>query len=147
MSEQPRLELSAFDFSKVTEFPAGFRELAEKSVTQTKEAYDKMKAAAEDATSALEGTFSTAAKGAADYNRKVLEVARENANATFDYARELLGAKSISDVTELSTTHARKQFETLSRQTKDLMSLAQKLAADTTAPIKTRLNTPFGKMG
>ena len=143
---KPQFPLSIFDFSKATEFPIGFRELAEKSVTQSKEAYDKMKAAAEDATGALEGLFSMAAKGTADYHRKVIEVARANANATFDYARDLLDAKSISDVAELSSAHARKQFEALSQQTKDLATLAQKLAMETTEPFKTRLGATFGKL-
>jgi phasin len=143
---KPNLPLSAFEFGRAVEFPVGFRELTEKSLAQSKEAYDKMKAAAEDATGALEGTFSMAAKGTADYNRKVIEVARANANAAFDYARDLLDAKSISDVADVSSTHARKQFEAFSQQTKDLATLAQKLAVDTAEPIKTRLNATFGKL-
>jgi phasin len=87
-----------------------------------------------------------AAKGTADYNRKVIEVARANANAAFDYARDLLDAKSISDVAEVSSTHARKQFEAFSQQTKDLTTLAQKLAVDAAEPIKTGLNATFGKL-
>ena len=138
--------LSAFEFGKATVFPVSFRELTEKSLAQSREAYDKMKAAAEDATGALEGTFSMAAKGTADYNRKVIEVARANANAAFDYARDLLDAKSISDVAEVSRTHARKQFEAFSQQTKDLATLAQKLAVETAEPIKTRLDATFGKL-
>jgi phasin len=143
---KPNFPLSAFEFGKATEFPGSFRELTEKSLAHSKEAYDRMKAAAEDATGALEGTFSMAAKSTADYNRKVIEVARANANAAFDYARDLLDAKSISDVAEVSSAHARKQFEALSQQTKDLATLAQKLAVETAEPIKTRLNATFGKL-
>jgi len=143
---KPNFQLSAFEFGKAIEFPASFRELTEKSLAHSKEAYDRMKAAAEDATGALEGTFSMAAKSTADYNRKVIEVARANANAAFDYARDLLDAKSISDVAEVSSMHARKQFEALSQQTKDLATLAQKLAVETAEPIKTRLNATFGKL-
>ena len=128
------------------EFPIGLRELAEKSVANGKDVYDKMKAAAEDATGALEGTVSAAAKGTADYNRKVIEVARANANAAFDYARALLDAKSMTDVAELSSTHAHKQFEALSQQTKDLTALAQRLAVETAEPLKSRLNATFGKL-
>jgi phasin len=143
---KPNFPLPAFEFGKAIELPVSFRELTEKSLAHSKEAYEKMKAAAEDATGALEGTFSMAAKGTADYNRKVIEVARANANAAFDYARDLLDAKSISDVAEVSSKHARKQFEALSQQTKDLATLAQKLAGETVEPIKTRLNAPFGKL-
>jgi phasin len=146
MSERSNFPLSAFDFGKPVEFPTGLREFAEKSAAQTKEAYDKMKAVAEEATGALEGTLSIATKGSADYNRKVIEVARANANAAFDYFRDLLDAKSISDVAELSTTHGRKQLEALSQQTKDLTTLVQGLAIEMTEPIKTRLSATFGKL-
>lgn len=145
-SEGTNFPYAAFDFGKAVEFPMGLRELAEKSVAQTKDAYEKLRAAAEDATGALEGTFSIAAKGMADYNRKVIEVARANANAAFDYARDLLDAQSLSDVAQLSTAHARRQFEALSQQTKDLATLAQKLATATTEPTKTRFNATFGKL-
>src|SRR5256714_6391758 len=124
--EMPKFELPNFELPKM-EIPAAFREIAEKSVAQAKETYEKMKAAAEEATDVLEDTYATAAKGATDYNLKVIESARTNANAMFDYARELMGAKSLSDLVELSTAHARKQFEALSEQTKELTALAQKV--------------------
>jgi len=39
-------------------------------------------------------------------------------------------------VVELSTAHARKQFETLSEQGKELATLAQKVATEAAEPIK-----------
>src|SRR5438105_2566194 len=104
--ELPKFDLPKFDLPKL-EVPAAFREIAEKSVAQAKDAYERVKAAAEEATDLLEDTYTTAAKGAADYNLKVIEAARANTNAAFDYARELLDAKSLSDVVELSTAHTR----------------------------------------
>jgi phasin len=118
------------------EAPAAFRDIAEKSLSQAKDNYEKMKSAAEEATSVLEDTYATATKGAADYSLKVIELARENANATFDFAAELLGAKTLSEVVELSTAHARKQFETFSEQGKELAALAQKVATEASEPIK-----------
>ena len=118
------------------EAPAAFRDMAEKSLSQAKDNYEKMKSAAEEATSVLEDTYATASKGAADYSLKVIELARENSNAAFDFAAELLGAKSFSEVVELSTAHARKQFETLSEQGKELATLAQKVATEAAEPIK-----------
>jgi hypothetical protein len=49
----------------------------------------------------------------------------------FDFASELMGAKTFSDFVELSTAHARKQFETLTAQSKELTALAQKVATET----------------
>src|SRR6202023_124443 len=101
MFELPKFDLPKFDLPKL-EVPAAFREIAEKGVAQAKDAYEKVKAATEEATDLIEDTYTTAAKGAADYNLKVIEAARTNTNAAFDYARELLDVKSFSDVIELS---------------------------------------------
>ena len=118
------------------EAPAAFRDMAEKSLSQAKDNYEKMKSAAEEATGVLEDTYATASKGAADYALKMIEMARENSNAAFDFAVELLGAKTFSDFVEISSAHARKQFESMSEQTKELASLAQKVATEAAEPLK-----------
>src|SRR5580658_4897669 len=80
--EMPKFEMPKFDIPKV-EMPAAFREFAERGVAQAKDTYEKMKAAAEEATDVLETTYSTASKGAADYGLKVIEATRVNTNAAF----------------------------------------------------------------
>ena len=42
----------------------------------------------------------------------------------------------LSEVIELSTAHARKQFEALSAQSRELATLAQKVATEAAEPIK-----------
>ena len=140
------LEMPKFDLPKM-EVPAAFREFAEKGLTQVKENYEKMKVAAEEATDVFEDTYATASKGASDYGLKVIENARANANATFDYASELMNVKSVAEVVELSTAHARKQFETLTAQTKELSALAQKVATESTEPMKAGVTKAFKKVG
>jgi phasin len=143
--EMPKFEMPKFDIPKV-EMPAAFREFAERGVAQAKDTYEKMKAAAEEATDVLESTYSTASKGASDYGLKMIETARVNTNAAFDFYGELITAKSLSEVFELSSSHARKQFETLTAQTKELGALAQKVAADTAEPMKSGMNKAFSKV-
>jgi phasin len=145
MLEIPKFEMPKFEMPKF-EVPPAFREIAEKGLAQAKESYEKVKAAAEEATDVLEDTYATAAKGAADYNLKVIEAARTNANALFDHARELIDAKSASEFVELSTAYARKQFEAVTAQTKELATLAQKVATDTAEPIKTGVSKAFQKV-
>src|ERR1700722_5091232 len=118
------------------ETPAAFRDIAEKSLSQAKDNYEKMKSAAEEATGVLEDTYATASKGAADYSRKVIELSRANTNAAFDFAAELLGAKTLAEVIELTTAHTRKQFEAMTEQGKELATLAQKVATEAAEPIK-----------
>ncbi len=143
--EMPKFELPKFEIPNV-EMPAAFREFAERGVAQAKDTYEKMKAAAEEATDVLETTYSTASKGASDYGLKVIEAARTNTNAAFDFAGELLAAKTLSEVIELSSAHARKQFEALTKQGKELGALAQKVATDTAEPIKNGMNRAFNKV-
>src|SRR5262252_2788231 len=142
--EMPKFEIPKFEIPKV-EMPAAFREFAERGVAQAKDTYEKMKAAAEEATDVLESTYSTATKGCSDYGLKVIEVSRANTNAAFDFAGEIMAAKTLSEVVELTSAHARKQFEALTAQSKELSALAQKVATETAEPIKAGVNKAFSK--
>jgi phasin len=143
--ELPKFELPKFELPKL-EVPAAFRDLAEKSVSQAKENYEKMKSAAEEATDLIEETYATASKGASDYGLKCIEVARENTNAGFDFATKLMTVKSLSEAVELSTAHARKQFEAFTTQSKGLAALAQKVTTETVEPVKESVSKVFKKV-
>ena len=143
--ETPMLEMPSFEMPKM-EVPAAFRELAEKSVTQAKDNWEKMKAATEEATDMIETSYSTASKGASDYGLALIDAARANTNATFDFCTKIVTAKSLSEMIELSTSHARKQFEACTAQSKDLTALAQKVCTETVEPIKTGMTTAFSKV-
>ena len=143
--ELPKFELPNFEMPKL-EIPAAFRELAEKSVSHAKETYEKMKSAAEEATDVLEDTYATASKGASDYGLKLIETARANTNATFDFYTELMTVKSVSEFVELSNAHVRKQFEAAAGQARELTALAQKVATETAEPIKDSVSNAFKKV-
>jgi phasin len=143
--ETPMLEMPSFDMPKM-EVPAAFREFAEKSVTQAKDNWEKMKAATEEATDMIETSYSTASKGASDYGMALIDAARANTNAAFDFYSQIMTTKSLSEMIELSTSHARKQFETVTAQSKDLTALAQKVATEAVEPIKSGMTTAFKKV-
>jgi phasin len=121
-----------------------FRATAENSSAQAKEAFEKMSAATAEATALIKNSYSTAVKGAQDYNAKFIEFAQNNTKAAFDFVQKLSGVKSPSDFIELSTDHSRKQFETLTEQTKELAALAQKVALASAEPLKTGVAKEFG---
>ena len=143
--EMPKFEIPKFDMPKM-EVPAAFREFAEKGVAQSKEAYEKMKATAEENTEMLETVYTTASKGATDYGLKTIEIARTNTDAMFNFIEAMFGVKSASEMVELSTAHARAQFETISGQGKELAALAQKVATDTAEPIKAGVGKAMKKV-
>ncbi|MEX0751746.1 MAG: phasin [Xanthobacteraceae bacterium] len=140
-----RFEMPKFDLPK-WEVPTAFREIAEKSVSQAKESYEKMKSVAEGATDVLEETYATATKGGTDYGLKLIDAARVNSNAAFDFFSEFMTVKSLSEAIELSSEHARKQFEQLSEQGRELAAIAQKAAHDTAEPLKSGVTKTFNKM-
>ena len=122
-----------------------FRATAENGSAQAKEAFEKMGAAVAEATSLIKNSYSTAVKGVQDYNTKFIEFAQTNTEAAFDFAQKLSGVKSPSDFIELSTEHSRKQFETLTEQTKELAALAQKVMLSTAEPLKTGVTKAFSQ--
>ena len=125
------------------ETPEAFREIAGKGVADANATHEKTKVAAEQAADLLKNTYATAAKGAADFNLKVLEIARTNTSTAFDYARELFGAKSLPELVELSSAHARKQFAAMTTQTRELTKLAVKVTTGIAEPLKTGVTKAF----
>ena len=101
----------------------------------------------------IENVYSTAAKGIKDYNVKILEIARANADCCFDFAQQVLDVKSPSEMMELWTAYARKQFETLTEQskelaeqTKELAAVGQKLAIKSAKPLTSGVTKAFSKV-
>ena len=149
-TEMPKFEIPRFDLPKFEvpkmEVPAAFREFAEKSVTQAKDNWEKMKAATEEASDLIEDSYATASKGAADYGLKLIEASRANTNSAFDFAAQLFAVKSLAEMVELSTSHMRKQFDTMTAQSKELTALAQKVTTETVEPIKESVTSAFKKV-
>ena len=127
------------------EVPAAIRGMAETSVQQARDGYERIKAASEEANSILENSYSNATKGSVDYGMKLIEASRVNTSAMFDFARDLASAKSMAEMMELSTNHARRQFETMTQQTQELTSLAQKVATQAAEPVRSGISKTFNK--
>jgi len=127
------------------EMPEAFREIAEKGVEHTRDAYAKAKVASEEAGDLFENTYKAAAKRAADYNRKLIEIGRTNMRAAFGYVQEQLGCEVPSEFVELSTAQMRKQFEVVSAQNKELCTLAQEMATEAAGVIKTGIAGAFNR--
>lgn len=125
------------------EVPEQVRAFAEKGVSQARDSYAKFKDAAETHNSAVEAMFSSASKGASEYSAKLMEIMKTNTSATLDFAQELIGVKTPTEAMELWTSHARKQFEAFTANTKELAELGQKVATETVEPIKASASKLF----
>jgi phasin len=139
-----KFEIPKFDLPNM-EMPEALREMAEKGVATTRDAYAKAKVASEEASDLLKNAYETGAKRATDYNLKLFDIARTNTRAAFDYAHELMGVKSPSEFIELSTAQMRKQFDIVSAQNRELYALAQEIATEAAGTVKTGVSQAFSK--
>jgi phasin len=131
-------ETPNFEMPKV-EIPAAYREFAGKGVEQTRQTYEKLKAAAEETTALFEKSYATTADVAGDYRAKVIEAMYANISAAFDFASALAGVRSIPEMVERPTAHARKQFDAVSIQNREIWGLVQKIAIETVRPATTSI--------
>ncbi|RFC63394.1 phasin [Fulvimarina endophytica] len=125
--------MMGMDPSKMTET---FRAMTEKSMEQSKEAYGRMRTAADEATRALESTMENAHQGSLQISKKALEAMRANADLGFKHLDAMMGAKSFSEVIELQTGFLRQQAELNTTHAKELQSLSQNVAQEMMKPGK-----------
>jgi len=81
-----------------TVFPEAARELADKTVAQTREAYERSKDALEAALETIERSYDALGQGAAALNRKIIEIAQRNLNSGFDLAKSLATAETLAEM-------------------------------------------------
>lgn len=125
--------MASFDPSKVTE---SLRDFAEKGAAQSKEAYSKMKVAAEDAQKTVEATLESAQSGSVELGLKAIDALRTNAESSLSHMEALLSVKSVSELFELQTAFIRKQAEMAMEQAKSMQETTRKIAENVTKPGK-----------
>ena len=126
--------------------PESVRALAEKTVMQTREAYERAKDTLEEAVDAMERSFDAAGQGAAAFNRKIIDITQRNLNSSFDLAKKLAAAKNLTEIVELQSAYVRQQFDALASQAGEIRALSSKIAADTTEPIKAQVTRSMDKV-
>jgi phasin len=119
-----------------TDIPESVRSIAENTVDRTREAFDRSTDAFEASVASFEKSFDAAGRGAAAFNRKIIDIARRNLDTGFDLAKSLAGAKSLADMVELQAAYWRKQFGTLTAQAEEVRALSTKVTAETAEAIK-----------
>jgi phasin len=122
-----------------TAIPEGVRALAEKTVAQTRQACDRSLDAFDASLTTFERSFDAAGQGAAAFNRKIVDLARRNVDASFDLATSLAGARTLADIVELQSAFLRKQFGVLTAQAEEVRALSTKITADAAEPIKSQM--------
>ena len=93
----------------------------------------------------IEASLAASSKGAAELAAKALEVAKINANATFDHLKALAGAKTLADAVSMHGQFIRSQSEAAIAQAKEFAELAKKTATEASAPIQAQIKKAQAK--
>ena len=116
------------------------RNFAQRASAYTAEKIEKTKTTAEEASKVMQHSYVAGSKGAVDFNLKMIDMAQENVNDAFEFARELHHVQTPSAFFELSVAHTRKQCEKLVSQGQQLAGLAQKAAIDTAQSLQSSVS-------
>src|SRR5208283_1954902 len=108
----------------------------EKAVVDTRAAFVRVKASAEDAANAFELSLNAAKDGVLTFSAKAFAAARANAEANLEFVKASLVAKSPGDFAALQSEFAKKQADAVAAQLKELAEIAQKTVVETFEPFK-----------
>ena len=129
------------------EMQESVRTALEKGVTDSRAAFARAKASADDAANAFELSLAAAKDGAVAINAKALQALRANTEAGLDFVKASFAVKTLSDLVALQSEFARKQADAISVQVKDLGALVQKTMIETIEPVKEQVVKSFKMAG
>ena len=110
--------------------------MTEQGMTQTREAYARLKSAAEDATDVLEESMESTRDGIKEAQFKALSLVKANTDAAFELVTKLVGTTSVADAVQLQTAFARERFEAMVDFTKDVQATITKVSTEASKPAK-----------
>ena len=134
--EAPKADVFAFPSFDANEVTDMYRQYADQTTRQAREAYGRMKDTFEDAQSTMENTFENVQNAGVSLGLKAIDAMRTNAELGLSHLESMLKVKSASEFVELQTGYVRKQTETAVDQAKAMQELSTKAVADVSAPVK-----------
>ena len=105
--------------------PEEMRTMAERSVTQTRQALDSFLGAARRTAETMEQTTEKVQAGAKDMAQRTLSAAEQNIRTSLDYAERLVRAKDLQEAAQIQSEFVRSQVEAMQAQMKEFGSVAQ----------------------
>jgi hypothetical protein len=115
------------------------REFAQIGVRKAAEGFEQISKAAQTASAEMNSQFVQARDGATKASLKLLEVAKEDADASFAAWRDFLSAKSPIEAFDISAKYWRGRIETRIAQAQDFGAFTRKVADDAVRPVQERI--------
>ena len=125
-----------FDANEATDM---FRQFADQATQQTRDAYGRLKTAAEETQATMESTVDGMQNAGTALGLKAVDAMRTNAELGLSHLENLMKVKSVSEFVELQSSYLRRQTETSVEQFKDMQELTSKAVEDVTAPSKAQI--------
>jgi phasin len=114
------------------EIPKDMRSMAEASLAQARQAFEKFLASAQTTAGSIEERGATVRAGARDVGAKAISYAEKNVQASLDYAQSLLHAKDLSEVMRLHSEYVQAQMRSLAEQASEMGQIVSRAAMDAT---------------
>ena len=132
---------SVIDHATETTKAAGerVREFTQIGVRKAAEGFEQISKAAQTASEELNVQMTQARESATTAGLKLLEVAKEDADASFAALRDFLVAKSPLEAFDVSAKYWRGRLETRIAQAQDLGAFVRKAADDAVRPVQERI--------
>jgi hypothetical protein len=83
----------------------------------------------EEASKAVVESYAAGVGGASHFGLHLIDIARANASAAFDLGRQLMTAKSLSEIFELSAAHTKRQLDRFAEENQQVSEIMQQALA------------------
>src|SRR3984885_5768147 len=116
------------------EIPKEMRSMAEASVDQARQAFEKFVATAQQTAGSIEERGASVRAGAKDISAKAMSYAEKNVQASLDYAQSLLHAKDLPEMMRLHGDYVQAQMRALAEQASEMGQIVSRAATDAAKP-------------
>jgi len=94
----------------------------------------KTKKLAADSADRVEESSAKATQGFREYQLKLFAAAQENVIATFEYIQDVMKARSMPELFEISATHSQRQMRRMTEQAQEIAGAAQRITTEGARP-------------
>jgi phasin len=116
------------------EIPKEMRSMAEASLDQARQTFEKFLSGAQATAGSIEERGASVRAGAKDISAKAISYAEKNVQASLDYAEKLLQAKDLTEVMRLHSEYVQAQMRSLAEQASEMGQIVSRAAMDAAKP-------------
>ena len=116
------------------EIPKDMRAMAEASLNQARQAFEKFLTGAQATAGTIEERGASVRAGAKDISGKAIAYAEKNLQASLNYAESLLKAKDLTEVMRLHSEYVQGQMRSLAEQASEMGQAVSRAAMDAVKP-------------